>query len=460
MPEKIATLAVFLFLTCTLASAAGECAPRKFVAFKEAEETALRNSYQIAAQKYVVEAARDRAFAQEVKRLPTIGFNAESTFLSKVGRIEIPSSGINQEVGEHLNWSIGPMVNWVVWDTGQIVNKAKSIKSTADAEDQNLEYDRRQVLLNARAAYIGVQLAKEQVRLINESLRLARAQYDYVLEKKRAGTADLFDLTVAHQEVVDRIKDMEGAEGELAISKSNLVAAMGYDPEWWESDLVDVEPIGNVLNVLLPRSNAYFEAETHPQVKSLEHQQRASNLAAKSTIAQYYPEVSLNGSATYDYPNLGQDDTIQQNKLMLSLGVPILEWGSIAKEARSQKRQARSAFEQKNQIIIDLSRDVWNVRENIQTDKDLRIADREAVRDAVEVAYLSFESYKAGRIIFLDVQRANVKELAAKVDAARNDADLAMQISKLLALAESGGLPCGSQGAFNDQETFKQVQGR
>ena len=55
------------------------------------------------------------------------------------------------------------------------------------------------------------------------------------------------------------------------------------------------------------------------------------------------------------------------------------------------------------------------------------------------MARLSYDSFKAGRITFLDVQRANVKALAAKVDSAQTDAELAMQISKLLALAESEG---------------------
>jgi outer membrane protein TolC len=119
--------------------------------------------------------------------------------------------------------------------------------------------------------------------------------------------------------------------------------------------------------------------------------------------------------------------------------MPIFEWGSIWKEAKSQKYLARSAEQQKRQTVIDLTRDVAETRDWIKTYRKLQTANVRVVKDAVDVARLSFDSYKAGRIIFLDVQRANVKELSAKVDAARNDGNLAIQIARLLALAEDIG---------------------
>jgi len=181
------------------------------------------------------------------------------------------------------------------------------------------------------------------------------------------------------------------------------------------------------------------DIEEHPQVQALSDQQAASQLAAKSSSARHWPTINLRGTATFEYPNLGEDKVIQQNKLLLGLHFPILDWGMISKESRSYRYQANSALEQKKQTAIDLSRNTAEIRERIKTLKDLRIANAKAVRDAVKVARLSYDSYQAGRIIFLDVQRANVKALAVKVDSAQTDAELAMQISRLLALAEGEG---------------------
>lgn len=409
------------------------------ITFSDAEEIALENSHQIASQKYVIQSAGAKAFAEQVKILPNLDFGASSSFQSKIGKISIPALGLERDVGTHINWSVGPILNWIVWDTGQIWNMSKSLQELADSEGETLDYDTRQVLLNARTAYINVQLAREQVILVSDALQLARAQYTYVFQRKEAGTADLLDLTCAHQEVVDREKDLEQSEGNLRVAKRILVATLGFEPEKEGCDLLDVEPIENVLKGLLPEANIYVDIENHPKVKALEDQKRSSELAARSTIAQYFPKINLQGTSTYEYPNLGVNQTIQQNKLMLDLSVPILDWGTIGKESKSHKYRAYSTNEQKKQTIIDLSRLVSETREKILTLKGLRVANMRAVEDAVKVAQLSFESFKAGKIIFLDVQRANVKALSAKVAAAENDANLAVQVANLLALAEGEG---------------------
>lgn len=441
MGKNFVTIWVLCMLVCSLPAFAGEQNTRRFISYKEAERVSLENSHQIESQLHMVKSADDTAFAQEVKRLPQLSFGANTNIISKIGNISIPALGMTQQVGEHLNWVIGPAIDFVVWDTGQIMNKAKSLHKIASSEANVLEYDKRQVLLNSRASYIRVQLAKEQVRLVADALALAKAQYAYVLDKKNTGTADLFDLTVAHQEMSDREKDLEQAEGELALSKRNLLGALALDAEMDNADNVDVEPIISVLNVMLPRSNAEVDIKSHPQVRQYEDRQAASELAAKSTIAQYYPEVKFKGTATFEYPNLGQPDIIQQNRALLNLSVPILDWGMIAKEAGSHRFQAKAANETMKQTIVDLTRDLSDTRSNIGIYKKLRVSTTRAAEDATKVAKLSFESYKAGKIIFLDVQRANVKALEALVEQARTEAGLGLEIAKLLALAETEGEP-------------------
>ena len=440
MFKKILIIFLFQFFLFSAALYAQNASPKSFISFHDAESLAIENSHSIASQGYVVKSAKEDAKAQQVKRYPQISFKAESLFQSKIGSISIPGAG-NRDVGDHINWSTGPVLDWVVWDTGQITKKAKSLEKTVDAQSENLDYNTRQVLLNARASYINVQLARAQVVLVRDALKLARAQYSDISEKKKAGTADLLDLTVAHQEVVDRERDLETANGELTIARRNLLAALGFDPDIKDADSIDVEPIHDVLRILLPRSDTHVDIESHPQVKAISDQEQAHELSAKSSSARHWPKITMKGTSTFEYPNLGDNSIIQQNKMLLNLHLPVLDWGMISKETRSNRYQAYSSKEQKEQTAIDLSRDTQDTRERIKTLKDLRIADVKAVKDAVAVARLTYDTYNAGRVIFLDVQRANVKALSVKVTSAQTDAELAMQISKLLALAVSEGAP-------------------
>lgn len=411
---------------------------QRFITLKDAERLAVKNSPQIMAQKFTADSGYQDATSQKLKRLPTLELNAQNALVSKIGQID--TGGTTNTVGSHLNWSIAPALRFIVWDTGQILNKAKSMKKAADAASNMIDYDRREVLLAARTSYIGVQLAKEQVRLVTEALALARSQYAYVNAKFKVGSSDKFDLTVAHQEMSDREKDLEQAQGELYVSKRALAAALGIEKDIETAREIDVEPLKASLDALLPRADTPFDVETHPQIKALSNKKSSYELSAKSIVAKYFPEISVVGTAGYEYPNLGEKDIIQQNRLMMSLKMPILEWGSIWKATKGERYRARSSVEEKGQTAIDLTRNVSETRDWIETYKKLRITDIKVVNDADEVARLSFDSYKAGKIIFLDVQRANVKALQAKVDAARDNANLAVQISKLLALAVDEGV--------------------
>ncbi len=438
--RKILTISVLQIFLSGAALAAQNTPPESFISFRDAEQFAIENSHTIASQRYVVRSAKENAAAQQVKRYPQLSLGADSMFQSKVGSISSPVFG-NQQVGSHTNWSAGPVLDWVVWDTGHITKKAKSLEKVADQQTENMDYDTRQVLLNARTSYINVQLAREQLRLVKEALNLARAQYAVVADKKNAGTADLLDLTVAHQEMVDRERDLEQTTGDLGVAKRAFVASLGFDPSSPGVDQLEVEPIRNVLSALLPRSDTYVDIDSHPQVKALSDQQQSHDLAAKSSSARHWPKITMRGSATFEYPNLGDNTTIQQNKMLLNFHLPILDWGLISKETRSSKFQAHSAKEQKEQTAIDLSRDTEETRERIKTLKELRGTNVRAVKDAVEVAKLMFDSYNAGRVIFLDVQRANTKALAVKVNSAQTDAELAARIAQLLSLAETEGEP-------------------
>ncbi|MFH1875053.1 MAG: TolC family protein [Pseudomonadota bacterium] len=437
MQLKLVIIFLFLFLMNSSNLLAADKLAADFLTFEQAGELALENSHTLASQEQIVESAKQEAKAQKVKRYPFLNFEAQSMFVSKIGRFQIPTLGINREVGDHINWSVGPALEWTVWDTGQITKKAKSLEKTTAAQTQNLDYYGRQVLFSARSSYIDVQLAKEQVRLVKDALNLAQAQYSDILEKKKAGTADLLDLTVAHQEVVDRQRDLEEAFGNLALAKRALVATLGYDPQAESVDALEVQQINQVLNVLLPQANTQVDIEAHPQVQALADQQQAYELAAKSSSARHWPKIDMKGTSTFEYPNLGENITIQQNKLLLNLHLPIFDWGMISKESRSNKFQAYSTQEQKKQTMLDLERTTAEIRQRIKTLKGLRIANIKAINDAVEVARLTYNSYQAGRVIFLDVQRANVKALSIKVDSAQTDAELARQISQLLALAQS-----------------------
>ncbi len=427
-----------LFFLCAITSAIF-CSESTaaLLTISEAEKISMENSHRILAQQHIISSTHEKASAERVKQFPMLGLGGQAQFMSKVGEVAIPVVGVNQQIGDHKAWSVGPVVDWVAWDAGQIGKRAKSIRTQADAERETLEAEQRQVLLTVRAAYIGVLLAQDQVRLVQSSLSVARDQYNYVSAKKAVGASDKFDATIAHQEVADRELDLEQAKGELLVRKRALFAALAMDATSEDANALEVESTDSVLNKLLPSSTKEANVAEHPEVKSLGLKQKSAEIAASSAMAAHWPKLTVTGSAVYQYPNFGVLNTVQQNTLTLGLRLPILDWGMINKESRVSSYQAMANLEQKKNRLIELQKDLAEARDNISTLKSMKKTNVVAVKDAKEVASLAFDQYKTGRIIFLDVQKANNRSLTAQVQAARTDAELAVQIARLISLAET-----------------------
>lgn len=418
----------------------------------DAASLAIANSNTLGAQTETAESAREAAASALTQRFPQIGIGASTTFQSKIGQVTLPPSQTVQ-VGDHYTWWVGPVLEWVAWDGGVIGKNAKSLKHTADAEARSGENVRRNVLLSSRMAYFSVQLACEQLRLVTESLNVARAQYADVAQRERIGSADRLDAVTAHQEVVDRERDYQDAQRELAVQVRSLIALLGAPQKrdalfpidarlsrhtkslpTHPDMIVNLDLLTDTIAIMQPRARGEVDITKHPAYQSSEESVRAAHLAYESARAAHWPKVTVTGQSTYQYPNFGDLSTVQQNQLTMGLAVPVIDWGMVSKQARSKKHAANAAQEQLKETERTLSRDLAQTMDRIALLNASRATYAAAVKDASEAARLVYEKYKAGDIIFLEVQRANLKALRAKVDAARIDAQLLGQLAQMESL--------------------------
>lgn len=421
----------------------------------EAEQLALVNSHALESLRLVKESTSESAAGQGAKRFPHLGLEGTARFNSDIGMVQLPT-GQQMQIGDHHSWSVGPVLEWVAFDAGQLSRQTDSLRRLADSQGYQYSSARRQKLLASRLAYFGVQLALKQLRLVSDSLGVAVAQHRDVEQNHQAGLASRLDLVTAHQEVVDRTRDFQDAQAELAVRVRELAAITGQQQEQQtifpvgsgmggrggsgRADLiVDVEPIDRTLAAFLPRTDAMAPVEEHPLVSAAEQQRESAIAAERGVKAGRWPKVSVLGRSSFEYPNFAELNTIQQNALSFGLKMPIFDWGLISHQARSQRHQASAAEEQRQQLIVDLNRDLGQARDRIAALKAQRATCAAAVRDAAESSALIYEAYKAGQLTFLEVQRANFRSLAARVEAARTDVQLLAQIARLSEIVSSEG---------------------
>lgn len=431
--------------------------PIMSLSLDEAAKIAIENSHKIAAQYENAVAASEAAASAGTKRFPQISLQGQNRYTSKIGQITIPGA-TTMDIGTHNAWSVGPVLDWVAWDAGSIAKNAKSLKHAASAQDYSTDATRRNVLLNARMAYFSVQLASEQLRLVADALDVARSQYSVVSERTSVGSQDKLDLVTAHQDVMDRELDFENAMSELASQVRAFIADLGLEqasnpsfpadaklasslksPPVKPDFLLNLEPAEGSISFMTSKAKGHVEIPNHPAYQSAHENKNAAIFAYKSTTAQHWPKLTVQGKSSYDYPNFAELSRVQQNTLTLGVSIPFIDWGMISKDARSKKHQANAALEQMRQTEIDLAQDLGETKDNIAILTKARETSAIRVKDAVETAKLVFDEYLAGHVIFLEVQRANNRALEAKVDAARTDAQLLGQLARMESLITDGG---------------------
>ena len=92
---------------------------------------------------------------------------------------------------------------------------------------------------------------------------------------------------------------------------------------------------------------------------------------------------------------------------------------------------AASAASELLETRAQLSRNLGEARDRAALLEKQRVSAAAAARDATEAAGLVYDAYLAGEVIFLEVQRANLRALAARVEAARTDSQLLVQLARL-----------------------------
>ncbi|MFA6003864.1 MAG: TolC family protein [Elusimicrobiota bacterium] len=424
-------------------------APELRIGLAAVETAAVRNSSTLKALDQELAASRSRADSRWSGLWPRLYADASWKYISEVPAMTV--AGRSQALGDHRNYSVGPALGWTIWDQGALRQAWKSAQTAAQSKDAELRAAGLQLRLRARAAYFQAQLDLEQVRLLADALKLAQDQYRDIEARRQAGASSFIDSLSAHQEELHRRRLFRQARADLAAALRDLFALTGEEaqvalslpfaagavlPEGSEpaSVAVTLDPPGQALALLESAARAGFDPE-HPRLRQLAEAARSGRQAAAGIRAGLWPRIQVQAKTSLDYPNGPVLEKFRQDTVAASAAFPIFEFGRTRREAGEAEHLASALDQRLAQLKRDLNRDWSKARDQFASLQAQSEIDRISVRETKELARRIYDSYKAGRSTFLEVQSANLKELEAQVQAARTDAQKLMQLALLDDLA-------------------------
>lgn len=412
----------------------------------EAESQAVETSNQLMAFQATADGAGHHAEAQFANLLPRLTFDGTYQYNTHVPELTLPFPGSPElQFGDHYNYAVGPTLSYTLWDTGSGRDSYKSFRLLEQSHREDERSAKLQVVLSVRLAYVRLQLALEELRLLNNSLQLARAQNHDIESNFRGGAATRLDMVESQREVINYQLQFDQKQIEVESDFKDLLAFV--QPTHPQSTSKPGPPgvpgVQHTLN--LDRLDESLKAtdrvpyrppdDLQPSVHSQALLAEANERAASSQRASRLPIVQVSASAKMQYPDQINLQTIEQNSVMVSLSVPLFEGDRTSHLAAESQRQADAARFSENQTRINLERDYQKALAELES---LRAQQKLAVQDVERsetAARLYYQSYRGGKINLTDVQGANNRALTAKVNAARIDAQILNQIFTLNSLS-------------------------
>lgn len=412
----------------------------------DAEHKALENSNELKAYAATAAAAEQHADSQFASLYPRLTLDGSYQYNTHVPEVSLPFPGIPPiQFGAHDNYSVGPTLSYTLWDTGSVRDSYRGFDLTAQARMEDKRNAELQLLLSVRTAYLRLQLALEELRLLNSSLELSRAQNRDIESNYRAGAATKLDRVDSQRDVINYELQFEQKQAEVETDLKDLVALVQVPAP---DNLARPGPPGipgvdlalqvDTLDQSLAHAASWKFSppdERQPSIRSQALQAAAAEHAAQSQKATLYPTLLASASAKIEYPDEINLNTIEQNTFMLSLSMPLFEANRTSHLVAENRQQAEAARFNERQTQINLQRDFEKAERQLQSlrqQQKLSILDVARSEDA---ARLYYQSYRGGKINLIDVQSANNRALTAKVNAARINAQMLSQIFNLKAIS-------------------------
>jgi outer membrane protein len=430
-----------------LALAGGACLSQGAVfelKLLEAEQKTLRSNHRLKAYDADAEAAKEGANAQFATLLPKLSIQGSYQYQAQIPTVTFPGFP-PIPFGTNSTYSIGPNLNYTLWDTfsGQKSYRSSSLLAEARAEDR--KGAELQLLYNVRAAYVQVQLGLEELRLINDSLDLARAQQRDVDTRFRAGAAARLDVVTAQRQVLSYEIQFKQRQAELGSEFKDLLALLRDETvkDISEPGPPDIKDVSLVIKLDgLDESLAAFAHQEvpspddqQPQIRSLDLQARSAEEAAASQTAKLFPTIQVSAGIAQMRPYMPDPTDFLQETVGVTLSLPLYFGDPSPSQAAQQRSQALAADFRKAQLKEDIDRDFTKARallESLRGQQKLAIED---VHQSEVAAELYYTSYRAGKVNLIDVQNSNLQALQSKVNAARIDAQILNQIVLLKSLS-------------------------
>ncbi|MGN6504659.1 MAG: efflux transporter outer membrane subunit, partial [Tepidisphaeraceae bacterium] len=245
----------------------------------------------------------------------------------------------------------------------------------------------------------------DQDRIIGKNVDLYQQQVDFTKKQNKVGLVGPTDVLQAQTLLDSTQSQLIDIRRQRALVEHALAILLGRPP-------AELSVAFNPLATLPPMIPAGLPADLlrqRPDVAEAEQNLIAANAQVGVAIANFYPVISLTGSAGFESIDLGSVFDWQNRFWSIgpSATFPIFEGGQLQSNLNFAKARYDEVLANYRSTVINAFKDVEDALTNLHHEADSAAAQDKAVKSASEYLRLTQIQYQQGLVTYLQVTDAD-----------------------------------------------------
>ena len=406
--------------------AAGTADPTPILNLADAEKLALQNHPQIAAANYRALAAQEVVKQTRAGFFPTL--NAYGNAVGAENEdARIMAGGINNP-SIYDRVAGGLAVNLLLFDFGRTANLTASSKFQAQAERQNANATRENVLLQVDVNYFSTLQAQAVQWVAQQTVDTRQLLLDQVSMLASNKLKSELDVSFARVAVQESKLLLQKARNNAEDALASLSTALGYHEPRPLRLAQPAEPAFTATNDVSELVETALAGR--PELLSLRHQHTAAQRFAKSQSEARLPVFSAVGMIG-DSPS--HDSHLPDNYEVggIQLSLPLFAGGLYLARQHEAELKAQVDKELVRALENMIVRDVHIAWLNVNTALEQHRTTEQLVRNAAESYELAAARYKIGSSSIVELSQAQLSLTSAQITDANARYNVLIQQARL-----------------------------
>ena len=376
----------------------------------DAQKVALQNHPQIAAANYRALAAQEVVKETRAGYFPTANLYATAAGADS-DNTRIMAGGLNNP-SVYDRAAGGLAVSQLITDFGHTANLTASSKFQAQAENQNANATREQVLLQVYTSYFGALEAQAVLHVAQQTFNTRQLLLDQVAALATNKLRSELDVSFAQVALEEGRLLLQKAQNNVDAAMASLSTALGYH-EFHQFQLVEPSPpMDAVTNDVSPLIQTALARR--PELLSLRDERDAALRFAKSQRDARLPTVSAIGVAG-DSP--AHDSRLADNYAAagVQLSLPLFAGGLYRARQHEAELKAQANAEMLRTAEDNVIRDVRIAWLNVNNALEQLHTTGQLVKHAAEAYDLAEARYKTGISSIVELSQAQLSLTSAQI---------------------------------------------